>query len=233
MRSLLRFSMMAAMLMACAAKEDTRIYTAGAMRNAMHKGELDATIQIDTIAQAEHLFGLGPEIFLKGELLVMDGEIFTSRMLTDSTMQVKVVNAAAAPFFVYTHVTEWRKVELPDSVNNNKKLEGFLNVLRAGTKPFAFLVKGHVQDADIHVVNLPAGTVVPSPADAHQGKVNFKITNELVEVLGFFSISHKGVFTHHDSYAHMHLITTDRQKMGHVDGLVFAPMDVQLFIPNR
>ncbi len=222
-----------AMLWACEAGYQAEVYTAGTMRNAMHKGELDAAIQLDTIAQANHLYGLGPETFLKGELLVMDGEIFISRVLTDSTMQVKVANAAAAPFFVYTRIPEWRKVELPDTVNNLKKLEGFLEQTRIHAKPFAFLLKGPIQVADIHVVNLPAGTVVASPADAHQGKVNFKISNEAVEVLGFFSTSHRGIFTHHDSFVHMHLITADRQKMGHVDGLAFAPQDVQLFIPNR
>lgn len=75
------------------------------------------------------------------------------------------------------------------------------------------------------------GTPVSSPAEAHQGQVNYQLNDEMSEILGFFSTSHKAVFTHHDTFLHMHLITKDRKKMGHLDEVLFSPGSVRLFLP--
>lgn len=65
---------------------------------------------------------------------------------------------------------------------------------------------GTVASAVIHIQNLPLGTKVSSPEEAHQGQRNYLIEEESVEVVGFFSTKHQGVFTHHNSFVHMHLI---------------------------
>ena len=85
--------------------------------------------------------------------------------------------------------------------------------------------------ADIHVVNLPEGASVSSPDEAHQGQVNYKILDEEAEVLGFFSRNHQSIFTHHDSFLHMHLITHDQKKMGHVDAMIFGEGEVLIYLP--
>ena len=66
--------------------------------------------------------------------------------------------------------------------------------------------------------------------EAHQGQVNYTLTNENVEIVGFYSTKHQGIFTHHDSFLHMHLITTDEQKMGHLDAVQLKEM--KLFLPK-
>ena len=43
-----------------------------------------------------------------------------------------------------------------------------------------------------------------------------------VDLVGFFSRMHKGVFTHHDTFVHMHLLTADRKMMGHADEVEFV-----------
>ena len=83
----------------------------------------------------------------------------------------------------------------------------------------------------IHVQNLPEGTKVSSPEEAHQGQTNFTLKNEQVEIVGFFSTEHQGIFTHHDSYLHMHLLTTDESKMGHLDQVESTEM--KLYLPRR
>ena len=74
----------------------------------------------------------------------------------------------------------------------------------------------------IHVVSLPPGSIVSSPDEAHRGQVNYVLEGNEVEILGFFSRRHKGIFTHHDSNVHVHLITRDKSMMGHVDKLEFG-----------
>ena len=87
--------------------------------------------------------------------------------------------------------------------------------------------------AEIHCQNLAPGSIVRSPKEAHAGQVNYSLTNETVDIIGFFSTQHQGVFTHHDSYVHMHLITQDEKQMGHLDHVEIIPADISLFLPVK
>jgi acetolactate decarboxylase len=96
-----------------------------------------------------------------------------------------------------------------------------------------FKLTGTVEQAVIHIVNLPKGSKVSSPNDAHKGQKNYKIKNEPSDLIGFFSTEHETIFTHHDTYLHMHLITADRQKMGHLDEVLFKKGTMKLFLPTE
>lgn len=219
---------------ASASSSTAEVKVAGAMRNVMWKGELGPSILLDTISDQQGLYGLGPAAYLRGELLIKNGKSYISKVLTDSTMQVRTDTGSEAPFFVYTNVKNWQKVALPDSIRNIKTLEIFIDRQTQDAKrPFAFKLTGTVEMADIHIQNLPEGTKVSSPEEAHQGQTNYILNQEEVEIIGFFSTVHQGVFTHHDTFLHMHLITKDEQKMGHLDQVHFTAKEMQLFLPTR
>ena len=204
----------------------------GAMRNVMWKGELGSSIDLDTISDKNGLYGLGPVSYLTGELLINNGKSYLSRVSSDSTMTVEKTFHTSAPFFVYGNVREWNEIDLPSSVKTIQNLEKFIDDKTSDFKrPFAFKIIGHVSNAIIHIQNLPEGTKVSSPEEAHQGQTNYNIENEGAEIIGFFSKKHKGVFTHHDSYLHMHLITKDESKMGHLDELEIENM--KLYLPKK
>jgi len=61
----------------------------GAMKEVMWKGKLSGTIDLDTLSNKQHLFGLGPVEYLAGEILIIDGKAYRSTVLTDSTMKVE------------------------------------------------------------------------------------------------------------------------------------------------
>jgi len=209
---------------------NTDVKIAGAMKNVMWKGELEGSIKLDTIATKRGLYGLGPESFLTGELLINNGRSYVSRVTSDSTMAVEKSFNVSAPFFVYSHVNAWHKTDLPERVKTIMDLEKFIDEKTASAKrPFAFKVSGKVAHAVIHIQNLPPGTKVSSPDEAHQGQINYVLKNEDVEIIGFFSTAHKGIFTHHDSFLHMHLMTQDEKKMGHLDSVEFEK--VTLYLP--
>src|SRR5690625_7831937 len=84
-----------------------------------------------------------------------------------------------------------------------------------------FRLVGMVDEALIHIVNLPEGTEVSSPAEAHQGQIDYPLQNEKVDILGFYSTEQQRIFTHRDSFVHMHLITADGQTMGTLDEVKF------------
>jgi acetolactate decarboxylase len=222
---------------ACAPSEkrpDNAVKVAGAMRSVMWKGQLNSTILLDTIAEKTHLYGLGPAEYLTGELMIIDGRSYRSFLRQDSVMSVEETYNTGAPFFVYAHINEWIEHQLPDSIRSIQQLDDYLDATtRDAIRPFAFRLTGTIESATIHVVNLPKGSTINSPAEAHQGQRNFVISNEPCDIIGFFSTSHKSVFTHHDSNVHMHLITADKQKMGHVDKLTFTKGTARLYLPTK
>ena len=208
------------------------VQVVGAMKNVMRKGELGGTINLDTIKDKNGLYGLGPVEYLRGELLIIDGKSYVSSVMTDSTMAVEETYDVKAPFLVYANQMDWSIENLPPDIKTIKELEAFIDQKTLDSeRPFVFQLKGQVDNAEIHIQNLPKGTKVSSPEEAHQGQTNYTLGNSEVEIVGFFSTEHKGVFTHHDSNVHLHLITTDRKKMGHLDKVSFG--NVKLYLPKK
>ncbi|MBT3175081.1 MAG: alpha-acetolactate decarboxylase [Lentimicrobiaceae bacterium] len=206
----------------------------GAMKNVMWKGELAGTINLDTIKDKKGLYGIGPVEYLTGELLIIDGKSYVSTVTTDTTMVVEETYQVKAPFLVYANQTDWNIEDLPSNIKTIKELEEFIDKKALDfNRPFVFKLKGQIDSAKIHIQNLPKGTKVSSPEEAHQGQINYALGNSEVEIVGFFSTEHKGVFTHHDSNVHMHLITTDRRKMGHLDKVLFGSGDIKLYLPKK
>lgn len=209
----------------------TTVQFRGAMRNVMWKGELGGVINLDTLDR-KGLYGVGPVAGLRGELLILNGTIYQASVVTDTRMQVDVVDGAQAPFFVYAHQNRWREVLLPDSITSMETLEKYLDQSTAGLpRPFVFKLQGTLDSALIHVVNLAPGSIVRSPTEAHRGQQNYPLQHVPVDIVGFFSTEHQGVFTHHDSFLHLHAITADRKRMGHLDLVSFSPGALRLFLP--
>ena len=208
------------------------IQVVGAMKDAMWNGELYSKINLDTISNKNGLYGLGPQTQLTGELLIIDGKSYVSKVETDSTMTVEETYKTGAPFFVFGNVKEWKSVKVPENIKNTEALETFVDEQSKKLKrPFAFKVSGTVSDATIHIQDLPPNSKVSSPQEAHVGQTDYKLKDENVEIVGFFSTEHKTVFTHHDTFVHLHLITKSRSKMGHLDHATFK--NITLFLPVK
>jgi acetolactate decarboxylase len=211
---------------------NTDVHVVGAMKDVMWKGELKGKISLDTIQNKIGLYGIGPESYLTGEILIMEGKSYVSRVVTDSTMLVKETYNTAAPFFVYANVIEWETIKVPAKVKDMLALEQYIDsITKEAKRPFAFKVSGKVSEAVIHIQNLPKGASVSSPEEAHQGQIDYNLIDEAIDIVGFFSTEHKAIFTHHDSFMHLHLISKDKSKMGHLDSAVFE--DLTLYLPRN
>ncbi len=205
----------------------------GAMRQVMKQGQLHASIHLDTISKKSTLNGIGPAAQLKGELLAINGQSWQARVIGKDSVIVEETWNVGAPFYVYNFVESWEEIAIPDSVTDLRKLESWLHLhFRQVDAPFAFRLDGVVSSASVHVLNLPEGTRVSSHSDAHKGKVQKHLVDREAQLLGYFSRHHQGIFTHHDSFFHLHLITSDRKLMGHVDDLQFRAGNMKLLIPR-
>jgi acetolactate decarboxylase len=227
------YTLIAILILGCNSKPNyPDIHIVGAMKNVMLKGELYGKINLDTISNKKGLYGLGPKSYLTGELLINNGKSYVSKVISDTSMSVIQQFDVSAPFFVFANVTEWKEFDLPTNIKSISDLESFIDSTSFEyKKPFAFKLIGKISSATIHIQNLPEGTKVSSPKEAHHGQINYKLVNEKVEIIGFFSTNHQGIFTHHNSFLHMHLITIDESKMGHLDKLEIEKM--KLYLPQN
>lgn len=204
------------------------VITVGAMKDAMWKGELFPKIMMDSISPNKGLYGLGPMSYMRGEILINNGHIYTAYIENDSVLQVVETDTISAPFFVFGHNNNWQTIGLPKSVLDLSSFEAYMDKNVQTKNPFVFKLEGTIKLAKIHVQNLPEDTVVTSPADAHIGQQQFEIENKTVQIIGFYSKHHKGIFTHHDTHMHMHLITEDLNIMGHLDDFIVDQITLSL-----
>lgn len=210
-----------------------QVIATGSMRATMREGQLGGLVRMDTIAMAG-IYGLGPLEYLQGEITVVDGVCHVSSVARDGSVVVEQRDDVAAPFFVHAQLAGWRSVILDDGVRDLPSLDAFLDRQAVDRDaPFVFRMTGMVRQARIHVMDVPPGAVFSSPEDAHRHRRHFDLQDREVELLGFYSRDHRGVFTHHDSNIHLHLITIDGAMMGHLDQLELAPgaMALEMGLP--
>ncbi len=192
-------------------------------------------IAVKPLLAKPHLYALGTSDKLSGEITVWDGKLRFSKVNGDVVV-VTTPPDAKAIFLVWTYVAQWREIAIPDDVRTYKQLEMFVaqKAVQAGhntAKPFPFLLKGSAERADFHVVNLtPDGTPL-TPEKQEAAQAHFPLENEAVNILGFYSTKYKGIWTQPASNMHLHLITADGEKMGHLDDLV-PGKTLRLYLPK-
>jgi acetolactate decarboxylase len=204
------------------------IKVAGEMRDVMWKGDLKGKIATDSLNNKE-TYGLGPIEFLKGEVVVFEGQTFISKILDSVSHQVTKIPSVRAPFFVYSTNSDLKVVEFTLENYSLKEIEEYINsVYKNYDQPLLIRIDGVFNTMKLHSVNLPDGQEVSSPDEAHQGLTQYELNGISGSLIGFFSRNHKAVFTHHDSFFHAHFISDDRQVLGHIDELNFNAFKVTL-----
>lgn len=205
-----------------------QIKVAGEMRNIMQKADLAGTIDLDTLKK-ENLYGLGVVEGLKGEIMIVDGNIFVTSVDNGhvKSQQSDVVKAA---MLVYSKVEKWSPVSKPGRVQSLGELETYIeSVISAGKnsshEPFAFLIKTKKATISHHVIDWYSGTH-HTMSNHKQFATTGESKNDEVTILGFYSDHHQGVFTHHDSKIHLHVLINETKIVGHIDQLQLQVYDL-------
>ena len=189
----------------------------GQMRDVMWKGDLAGKISTHSLNHP-NAYGLGPIEYLRGEVLLFEGQTFISKVIDSTAHEVSNVNSIQAPFFVYSKNSDLKEISFPSMELELNSTEQLIDSLYNDyDEPLLVRIDGFFQDISIHSVNLPKGSSVSSPEKAHVGLTKYQYHNISGTIIGFFSRKHKAIFTHHDSFFHAHFISDDRSIMGHVD----------------
>ena len=201
--------------------QSSSIEVVGQMRDVMWKGDLVGKISTDSLNRP-NAYGLGPIEYLKGEVLLFEGQTFISKVIDSVAHQVTQVNSIKAPFFVYSKESNLNAIPVVPSELSLKSTEELIDSLYFDyDKPLLIRIDGVFKDITVHIAKLPEGSSVSSPDQAHKGLTQYSYKNLSGSIVGFFSRKHKAIFTHHDSFLHAHFISDDRNVMGHVDSVLF------------
>lgn len=158
--------------------------------------------------------------------MIWDGMALVSRV-EDGAVATSTDFKGGAAFLVYAQVRDWQSVEIPADLEGSQELELFIRRAAADagvdvSRPFPFLISGTPELVKFHVVD-KKDDLPHSPEEHERIKVPFELGDTMVEIVGFYSETHQGIFTHHDSNVHMHVRTLDNRTAGHVDELWIRP----------
>ncbi|HRD54648.1 MAG TPA: acetolactate decarboxylase [Flavobacteriales bacterium] len=206
---------------------NAQVIATGALKRTMWEGQHSGLIAMDSLS-VPGTYGMGPLEHMRGEITLVDGRSHVARVSADSLI-VSVDPTAKAPFFVHARVSSWEEVVLSADVKNAGQLDAFL-AKRSDDQPSFFRLNGRFEEIDLHVWDLPLDSTFTGPVEGARYKRHFGFRQVEGEVIGVFSRHHRTVFTHHDSFIHLHFLSSDGRVMGHVDGLKLDPGKVVLVI---
>ena len=211
------------------------LYFIGAQRETVMNGKLAAAIDLRELSVTRHLYAIGPIEQLRGEVTVIDSRPSLSRVGSDGAVQVTESFDTGALFLVWAQVPQWQSVAIPAQVRSFPELEAFVPRSAAALgldarRPTPFLVRGRQELIDFHILN----RVGDEPHDAKKHKaiqVSFELHRAEATIVGFYSPSHRGIFTAMDATIHLHFQTPDNTCSGHIQTLEIGP-DAVLSLPQ-
>ena len=198
----------------------------GALKNMMQKGDISAKTDLAIFENTKHFYALGAIENLKGEIQIFDSEPFNT-MEVDSMLTFDNSFNKKATLLVYTSVSKWKLINIPNNVVTYEQLENYIEQTAQENKintdePFPFLIEGRPESFDWHVINWKDGDIEHSHEKHKNSGPHGTINNRQVEMLGFYSNSHHAIFTHHTTNMHIHVKTVDNKIAGHIDGLTLG-----------
>jgi len=213
------------LLSSCETDPEVNVKYSGALMEIM-AGNIAGTISLDSLKNMENVYALGALEDLKGEIQIFNGEVVNSSV-SDSTVLLSSSLNNNASLLVYTSVKHWEEVEIPSQFTTKDEVEKFVfdTAKEKGIyveNPFPFLLTGRTQSLSWHVINWDVNDKEHTHQKHQLSGLNGIVYDTAVEILGFYSDRHKGVFTHHTTNMHLHFKTQNIKLAGHVDDLVLG-----------
>ena len=219
--------------------QETLVKYSGKMSKIGQEKRVDAAIMIDSI-KGQHLYAIGPVENLRGEILVWDGKPFVAAITDDQKPYLqKNVQSLKAIFLVYADISQWDTVLLTNKISSLIDLEK--TIIRAAynhgsdtATAFPFLIFGKVKEGSGHIMYKDSTVTAITPATLKDANHKNSFSNQYAQMLGFYSQHHQTIFTHHDSFLHIHYRMANKYQAGHLDIVSFDETEpVKLLLPRN
>lgn len=218
--------------------KDGLVEYAGSQKSIFATGKATAVVPVAIMASDADFFGVGAVEGLDGEITVFKGKPYVAKVRGDG-YTIDHVQDHGTVFGVWTRQSKWRDEPIPAEVKGYLDLQTFVKTRAAAagidvTKPFPFQLAGTPAEVKWHInVDRTEGKPI-TPELFAKSKANYVVKNQPMDIIGFYSEKHPGVFI--SAYApavpkesglknaiHIHLVTRDGKSAGHIDNITLAP----------
>jgi alpha-acetolactate decarboxylase len=201
------------------------VRTWGTMHAVMHDGRTEGKVRIADAVASPDAVGIGALAGLLGEIVIVDGVVWTSRVVDAPRVDTEKGRRAGdeAALLAVTRVSRWSE----HTLDRDLALEELGDYLRkladasglAHTATFPFLVRGDLDALDAHVLN--GRCPYSGPGASQTDPVQSTLTRASGTLVGFYTELEPGILTHQGSRTHVHvLIEGTAPFVGHVDGVL-------------
>jgi len=219
------------------AKKEGSIEYVGAQKEIFKTGKATRVMSLEDLAGKKGVFAIGPIEGLDGEITIFDSKPYITKVRgNDYTVDTTFKHGAF--FLVWTEQATWIDVPVPATVKGYVDLQRFVKeqAQKAGvdvTKPFPFLMTGTPAEIKWHI-NVDRTEGKPITKDLFvKSKEPYITKNEPVDIIGFFSEKHSGIFLSQyapaikegsgmENAIHIHLVSKTSKAAGHIDDIAFG-----------
>jgi hypothetical protein len=172
-----------------------------------------------------YLYALGPLEELRGEVSIFASVPSIARIERDAVATVASWSERAC-FLVWAQVPAWSEHAPGVTPAGLDGIEREVVALARETgldpeRPLPFRVHATALEVTLHVLDKRDG--LPHNPERHeQAKVRRTLGYAGVELIGFYSRQHRGIFTPRESNVHVHLRTEDGRISGHLETILLA-----------
>jgi hypothetical protein len=164
----------------------------------------------------EHVYAVGALGDARGEIAVLDGKAYLSYGREGiHTVVHDVPDGEQAMLLVTARVDAWREVAVPADMPDHQLYLFILDQAeRSGIStdaPFPFLIEGTMKDILWHVIDGPA----TEAENESIRRLTDRNADASATLIGFFSASLQGVFTHPGESWHTHVVFGHKGMAGH------------------
>ena len=218
-------------------KKEGLVEYVGAQKDIFVSGKASSVVSLEDLEGRKGLYAMGPIDGLDGEITVFDSKPYITKVrgsdyVADNTWK------HGAFFLVWTEQSKWKDVPVPNTVKGYVDLQNFVKAQAqaAGidvTKPFPFLLSGTPVEIKWHInVDRTEGKPITKELFV-KSKAPFVTKNEPVDIIGFYSDHHVGVFVAEYAPAikegsgsknqiHIHLVSRTSKAAGHIDDITMG-----------
>ena len=202
----------------------------GAQRDVLG-GDLRGHVDLAALAGAGSVWGLGPLEGVRGEVSIFGGEPSIARVERDAVVVTHGWKARAC-FLVWAQVPRWEERTRAHAAGDRAALDlaslerevvAFARTVGLDTeRPLPFRAEGTAAALTLHV--LDKRDDLPHDPERHErAKVRISLEARAVELVGFYSRHHRGVFTPREADVHVHIRTGDGRISGHLEAITLEP----------
>ena len=209
----------------------------GAQNKIFETGKADAALSLRSLQDGEGLYAIGPVKDLDGEITIFNSHSYITKVRGSGYTVTRSWDYDAI-FLVWTHQQKWRDVSIPETVAGYLDLQQFVKVQAASqgidpSKPFPFLLSGAPAELKWHI-NVDRSEGKPITQELFvQSKASYVMKGEPVDVIGFYSEHHLGIFitpyppairpgSGQTNALHMHLVSRTSEAAGHIDDITLG-----------